>query len=62
MCGLMVAARRGRVLGKAGGRVGRVQHVSAEGEAVVAPGAHIRFLICYSIGLFFPSKPVLFPK
>jgi hypothetical protein len=50
------------VLGKAGGRVGRVQHVSAEGEAVVAPGAHIRFLIGYSIGLFFPSKPVLFPK
>jgi hypothetical protein len=26
-------------------RMGRTQCVSAEGEAVVAPGAHIRFLI-----------------
>jgi hypothetical protein len=27
------------------GRVGRAQSVSAEGEALVAPGIHIRFLI-----------------
>jgi len=27
------------------GHVGRAQSVSAEGEAVVAPGVHIRFLI-----------------
>jgi hypothetical protein len=26
-------------------RMGRAQNVSAEGEAMVAPGAHIRFLI-----------------
>jgi hypothetical protein len=31
--------------GAEAGRVGRVQSISAEGEAVVAPGAHIRFLI-----------------
>jgi hypothetical protein len=27
------------------GRVGRARSVSVEGEAMVAPGAHIRFLI-----------------
>jgi hypothetical protein len=27
------------------GRVGRAQNVSLEGEVVVAPGAHIMFLI-----------------
>jgi hypothetical protein len=28
-----------------GGRVGRVQSVSAEDEALIAPNTHIRFLI-----------------